>query len=879
MFTRSRTPNVVFFAAAVIASMSRLHHADAQTCNCSCDASIPPTLDVAAAFMNEGPGGPTAYVTAGRGNPCRNTEIRHANQIAFGGTTITHFCVNLKYPNGQQGDTAYAFLAQLDPNNANFPGNVIHETPFTVIVNGGHQLVQLTTPVPVTGTLWAGVRYPSARCNITHQGVGPRNQGRAAVYISGPGGAGGGGGWRDYDSAGSGFYTGKAPLIRPLSLVPAGAGGGVGVTGCRIIVGPRTNAAGLLETTELGGSDFVSVQLSQAPLAPVTVNIHSTNLAEGIVSTSSLLFDAGNWISPQFFTVHGIDDPLPDGNANYRVEFQVFSADPCYNQLPVPAIGCVNIDDETNAVLCRNTWTPVAPLFGAIPAALADPTMTYDSYRNVAVMFGGPPGLFGPGETWEWDGSQWKLVTVSGPSSRTNHAMVFDSFRNVVVLMGGVDAMGFQLSDTWEYDGMTWTQKSAGMPNAPGGPRVDHAMAFDTARGLTVLFGGDPLLGPNQVWEWNGSTWTPRPTATTPTQRSQHVMTYDAHRQRVLLFSGFLNNPPFVENEVWEYNGSNWSIAITGGSKPTPRTDATLVHDPIRGVSILFGGNAGGGNLSDAWEWDGLRRLWNPIPGGPSVPSSRSRHAMAFDVQRRVGVLFGGDNGGGFSWTSDTWLYDPTGPLGLPTNRYFLVRGFGSGLPYSWGLSLYNINNLAINQFGFFPGMPASGIVSVIAGQINASNCTQLMASQHNFSANLLQITTTSPHTYNLSFGAAGGLPACGVSPFNLCAFNPTITEVFLDGVDCNANGMDDTIDLANDESLDLNGNGVIDSCEVVSTGDLNCDGAVNAIDIPDFVQAILDPGMYALLHPECSVQRADTNTDGLTDGRDIADFVRLLGL
>lgn len=885
MLFESRTARVLIPIMVGVALFARHHHAAAQTCNCSCDAIIPQTLDVGAAFMNEGPGASgMSYVSACRNQTIPfvasyNVEIRHATQLAITSVNpITHFCAYLKSPTGLTGETAYAFIAALDPNNQNLPGNTLYETPFTI--NGtGHQLIQLNTPVAVNGTVWAGIRYPTARCNIGHQGVHTRNQGRAALYIAGPGGAGGGGGWMDYESTNSGHYVGKAPLIRPLSLVPAGAGGGGGAGGCRIIVGPQTNAAGLLETDELGGNSFVSLQLTQQPLAPVYVNIGSNNTAEGIVSTTNLYFDANNWISPQFFTVNGVDDPLFDGPINYRVEFSVASADACYNLLPVPAVNCVNLDDETSGVYCGGMWRHSVP-FGMVPAPLADPAMTFDSYRNVAVMFGGPPGMFGPGETWEWDGAQWKLVTVSGPSCRTGHALAFDSHRNVIVLMGGTDAAGIQLSDTWEYNGAVWTLRSAGIPNAPGGPRVDHAMAFDERRGVTVLFGGDPLLGTNQAWQWDGITWTPRPHASTPARRSNHMMTYDARRQRVLLFSGFLNTAPFIENVIWEYDGTTWVQVTAINPGPSPRQDAGFVHDPVRGVSILFGGNAGG-VTSDTWEWDGNARSWSPMPNLPPVPMGRTKHAMAYDIPRRVAVVFGGDNGGGFGWISDTWLYDPAGPslpVGAPLTRYFLVRGTGSGLPYSWALTLHQLTYGALLQGGLPFGLHAGGIAGILGGQISAATCGQISASPHPLAPSIISVSTSSPLGYGLSFGSAGTRPGCSVAPFAVCAFNPTIKEVYLDGVDCNANGMDDTIDLANDEALDANLNGVLDSCEVVSnTGDVNCDGLINILDVDAFILGLLDPAMYAMVYPECPASRADTNNDGQNDGRDVAAFVALI--
>ncbi len=59
--------------------------------------------------------------------------------------------------------------------------------------------------------------------------------------------------------------------------------------------------------------------------------------------------------------------------------------------------------------------------------------------------------------------------------------------------------------------------------------------------------------------------------------------------------------------------------------------------------------------------------------------------------------------------------------------------------------------------------------------------------------------------------------------------------------------------------------------------GDLNCDEAVDAFDIEPFVLALLDPGQYAAMFPQCSLNLADVNGDGTIDGFDIEPFVDLL--
>lgn len=63
--------------------------------------------------------------------------------------------------------------------------------------------------------------------------------------------------------------------------------------------------------------------------------------------------------------------------------------------------------------------------------------------------------------------------------------------------------------------------------------RSSHAMAYDSARGRVVLFGGQ---GSSDTWEWDGNDWTLRSPNNSPPARSRHAMAYDSARQHVVLF-------------------------------------------------------------------------------------------------------------------------------------------------------------------------------------------------------------------------------------------------------------------------------------------------------------------------------------------------------
>jgi hypothetical protein len=75
--------------------------------------------------------------------------------------------------------------------------------------------------------------------------------------------------------------------------------------------------------------------------------------------------------------------------------------------------------------------------------------------------------------------------------------MAYDDARGVTVLFGGYDGTTLR-DDTWQWDGNAWTQLAVSGPE----PRVAHAMAYDLARQVAVLFGGVTTGVP-----YLGDTW------------------------------------------------------------------------------------------------------------------------------------------------------------------------------------------------------------------------------------------------------------------------------------------------------------------------------------------------------------------------------------
>jgi hypothetical protein len=185
-----------------------------------------------------------------------------------------------------------------------------------------------------------------------------------------------------------------------------------------------------------------------------------------------------------------------------------------------------------------SSWTQRFPASAPPPRFWFD--MTYDSVRHRTVLFGGYGGGVLMADTWEYDGNNWtQVATAHTPPARHSEGLAFDSARNRVVMFGGHDSSG-RLNDTWEFGGSDWTQVLAA--NSPA-PRFWHSMGYDPSRQRTVIFGGDywnsTTLGPNnETWEYDGQTWSQRLTMSRPSPRIEAPMAYDSALGKLVLFGG-----------------------------------------------------------------------------------------------------------------------------------------------------------------------------------------------------------------------------------------------------------------------------------------------------------------------------------------------------
>lgn len=286
--------------------------------------------------------------------------------------------------------------------------------------------------------------------------------------------------------------------------------------------------------------------------------------------------------------------------------------------------------------------------WSAVPQPSSPPARTDAGFApwtrlGRTVLFGGTAdgeGMVPLGDTWEWDGIQWRETTATSGTPPASGAAVMaeDPIDGVIVADGG---------STWRYDATGWHALGATTPSG----FVDITMAFDRDRRVTVLFGAT-FGGASQTWEWNGLEWSDvTPAGVSPPPRHATAMAYDERLHRVLVFGGYLLGSGLPElGDTWAWDGVAWTQLA---SNPLQRGQASLAFDRERGRTVLFGGYP---SYGDTWEFDGT--TWLPLSFDVLVSPRVAQ--MATDPRGGL-VLFGGAYlnvvNNSFTTNSDTWHF------------------------------------------------------------------------------------------------------------------------------------------------------------------------------------------------------------------------------
>lgn len=260
--------------------------------------------------------------------------------------------------------------------------------------------------------------------------------------------------------------------------------------------------------------------------------------------------------------------------------------------------------------LTRRGWTsyPDGPGANDSPPPLFAAQMVHDSQRDQFVLFGGlQSGSVMDTRTWIRTNTTWALMPTTSPPGRAYHSMAYDKARGATVVFGGMDDLASVsvLDDTWVWNGSAWTEVTTPGPSA----RAGAAMGYDYENDLIVLFGGFALPGPDEVgdvWVFDGTKWTEltNRVGEHPPVSMWPSLSWDHARGRLLLTGGF--QQPF---DTWEWDGnateSRWKRVSTLRIPPPHYYDTTVPSPDGSGITVLAGAEVSGNAIeptTQLWE-------------------------------------------------------------------------------------------------------------------------------------------------------------------------------------------------------------------------------------------------------------------------------------
>lgn len=320
------------------------------------------------------------------------------------------------------------------------------------------------------------------------------------------------------------------------------------------------------------------------------------------------------------------------------------------------------------------------------PAASgAEVALAYDAATHQTLLYY-PNG----GQLWAYDGSDWlQLSMLHTPPARSSPALAYDAAHGRLVLFGGLDlATSADFQDTWAYDGADWSPViTAHAPPA----RHGAGMVFAQGRGVILEGGqahtdtgcsGNPgELSLGDTWSFDGSDWAPiNPPSPSPDARFEASMVFDAALGKLVMFGGANDDRGERFADTWTLADRAWT-QLAPATSPSPRSGQAAAYDAARGKLVVFGGNDGSLPLNDTWELDA--QGWTQRSTA-LAPEPRFEASMAYDPVRGRVVLFGGSRGGylygdtweydGASWTRRDTVHAP-GPRNLAGLAYDPVQG------------------------------------------------------------------------------------------------------------------------------------------------------------------------------------------------------------
>lgn len=243
--------------------------------------------------------------------------------------------------------------------------------------------------------------------------------------------------------------------------------------------------------------------------------------------------------------------------------------------------------------------------------------------------------------------------------------------------------------ELWSFD---FTSRSWSLIDAGGGPspRTYPSVIWDDDEGALYVYGGmvnaDPMVieTSNELWRYKDGAWGLLSTSgAAPSTRTFLGEVWDSQRRRLVIFAGQVGDYwSGSYNETYALNIDNleWTELNDGSDAPSARMHPHMTYDAARDRYLMFGGHTDIGDGNDLWEMDPDSGRWSMVrgadeftgadlgcSGNPSdVPATYVDQDLSAPERRHRGMytlmhdnlwVFGGMHAECSDHLDDTWRY------------------------------------------------------------------------------------------------------------------------------------------------------------------------------------------------------------------------------
>jgi len=315
----------------------------------------------------------------------------------------------------------------------------------------------------------------------------------------------------------------------------------------------------------------------------------------------------------------------------------------------------IQTDADVGPTIDPATLKPNWTALGNMPQPLWGTHLTATE-AGVLVGFGGnalPAGNVSSA-TWIYSpaADQWGGNAIDGaPPARYCHCMAAMPERKAFLVVGGRNADGDLPPGAWVYawDTQTWTSVSGPLPAGTIGCHAGWLPDLDGGR--VVVWGGqgttstDP--GGMDLTTWlfdpDALAFTAITTGNTPPGRRDGAVASDVAGGRVLVWGGQTQGfpTPAHTDDMWAFDGTNWSPVAADGAGPGPRRYPAAAFAPQRRLWVVYSGTLETYDEDDFWLFDAATDTWHPLDT-TDAPAPRAFAPMAWDAKTQAFYMFGG---------------------------------------------------------------------------------------------------------------------------------------------------------------------------------------------------------------------------------------------